>query len=142
MNQAFLDTSGFMATAVAGGTFKSICTIQQPSGNLTPAGAPDGTYVDVAGLVDIVCQAAPTSVGGIRAAEQKSMAEILSMNELHVLLDNYYGDVVITGTNGVTYFGPQPQMRAVIDGTPFDIVGVESDSQHTQTRMEVKKAGI
>lgn len=138
----FIDISQVMDAAIGSGLFVSLCTIQQPDGALDAGGAPSGTYVDVPGLVNIPCMSAPSSVGKISAQEQKSITEILATNYRHVLLAGYYGNVAITGTNGVTYYGPQPNMRAVIDGTTFDILGSESDSQQTQTRMEVRQASI
>lgn len=111
------------------GLFVSLCTIQQPSGVFGPSGAPDGLWVDVTGLVEIPCTAPPISEARLQSTEVKALAEIMSRNILHVLLNGFYAPV-------------SPAWRAVIDGTAYDILGTEHDSQSQMTRMEVQLAQI
>lgn len=154
MNQSLIvDTTQIMAAARATGLFVSTCTIQQPDGVLDSGGAASRTWVNVTGLVDIACMNAPLSLGGlgIVGGEQKTISQILSTDFRHVLLDDYYGDVVVTGTDGNTYYGPQPNMRAVIktynagvlvSTENWDILEAESDSQSTQTRLKLSQVSI
>jgi len=127
-----------MPYALSTGLFVSTCDIQAPSGTFDSGGAPavgsDGKplYVAVAGLQGIKCMSAPMSVGGIGAGETKTPAEILSTQTRHVLLGGYYPQIPAQDDG----------WRAVIDGTVFDLVGAESDSQFTQTRLALKIAQI
>ena len=116
-----------MPVAYALGTFVSLCTIQRPSGNLDAAGYPDGTWANVAGLVNIPCQNAPPSQARVQATEIKQLADTLAVSPRHILLNDYFPAIV-------------PQDRAVVDGTAFDIIGAESDSQSGQTRLELRTA--
>lgn len=127
-----LAIAGVMPAARASGLDVSVCTIQVPSGALTDNGFPDGTYVDVAGLVDLACQVAPTSIARISANTTKLLSEQESCNTSHVLFYDYLPQIETAWRNGG---------RAVIDGEIYsnqDIMGVESDSQNTQTRMTVR----
>lgn len=138
--------SDVMAEARASGLFVSTCSFYQPSGNYTE-GAPDGLFVVVPALADIPCMSAPLSIMAPIATESKTIEYTLSTNDNHVLLDDDYGNVQWTGTDGNTYYGPQTQMRAYItdaDGilTIYDIAGVEEDSQSTQTRLKVRVASV
>ena len=52
MNQGLqYEIEHVMVEANDTGLFVSLCTLQTPSGTFTLSGAPDGLYVDVAGLV-------------------------------------------------------------------------------------------
>ena len=113
------------------GLLVSLCTIQEPSGNIIEAGVPDGTYVNVSGMVDIPCTAPPPSEARIAATEVKALAEIMSLNIHHVLLGGYY-PAIETNT----------EWRAVIDGIDYDILGAESDSQKQMTRLAVRIATV
>ena len=127
------DISDVMPTALASGLFVSLCTIQQWDGTLGASGAPDksaANWDDVTGLVDIQCMAPPEGLfQTIRATEAKTIAEILAMQPLHVLLDAFYPNI-------------ESDMRAVVDGTAYDIMGVEWDSQRIMTRLCVRLAVI
>lgn len=134
MNQTIqYDLEAVMTEAVATGLFGSLCTLQQPSGNLGPSGAPDGTYADVVGLVDIACTAPPPSEARIQATEVKAMAEIMAVELKHVLLSGYY-----PACEGGAAVG----WRAVVDGVDYDLLGAESDSQGMMTRLAIKLAEI
>ncbi len=136
MNQDVIgySTANFMARALATGLFISVCTIQRPSGTLTASGAPNDAYTDVSGLVDIACMDAPTSVAvKILSMEVRNQAEIMTDENRHVLLSGYYPTVVTGWAAG---------WRAIVDGTTYDIAGAECDSQHTQTRLELKAIAV
>jgi hypothetical protein len=129
LNQGFsYELEAVMPMALDTGLFVSLCTIQQPSGNLGVSGAPDRTYVNISGLVDIPCTSAPTSIGSISATERKSVSEIQQSNANHVLLGGHYPQIENGSGQG---------WRAVIDGINYDLLGAESDSQGQMTRIEV-----
>ena len=118
-----------MPQAIATGLFVSLFTAQKPSGNLGPSGAPDGTYVNVSGLVDIPCTAPPPSDARIQATEVRELEVIISSQLKHVLLNGYYPALES---------GIQSGWQAIIDGTTYICLGAESDSQGQLTRVEVK----
>jgi hypothetical protein len=120
-----------MPAAIATGLFVSLCTIQAPDGLPGYGGAPSGNYADVAGLIDIQCMDAVPSDAKIQATEVKDMVEIASKGFRHLLLDNYYPQVTPDGQIP-TYW------RAIVDGVSYDVLGVEHDSQNTQTRLELE----
>jgi hypothetical protein len=121
------EISQVMPQAYAIGLFVSLCTIQRPSGNLDAAGYPDGAWVNVPGLVGIACMNAPPSQARVQATEIKQLADTLAVSPRHILLNGYFPAIV-------------PNDRAVVDGTAFDILGAESDSQSGQTRLELRTA--
>ena len=119
-----------MPTVIASGLLVSLCTIQTPSTTDDAIGAPVGTYVDVVGLIDIPCTAPPEGIGtGISAAEMKEMQYDSGIVPLHVLLNDWYPQIRDLWLAGA---------RAVIDGTPFDLMGSESDSQKKMTRLKLR----
>jgi hypothetical protein len=147
--------SGVMDIYRASGLAVSLCTIQGPA---TPTGSPivwqpatepyvdpqgtaPGIYANIPGLVNLPCQDAPESEGGVTATEIKALSETASIEVRHVLLAGYYpqldtltnwGDIgwraIITNPFGVT--------------TTFDILGAEVDSQRTQTRLKVRQVSL
>jgi len=117
------------------GLMQSVCTIQAPSGNLGVSGAPDGTYADVTGLVNLPCMNAPESVGNIAATEIKNIAEIMSVSLRHVLLNGYYSQL-----DGLNW--GQIGWHAIVDGVEYDILGAERDSQFSQTRLKLRLVTI
>jgi hypothetical protein len=119
--------------AYATGLFVSLFSAQQPSGNLGPSGAPDGTWIPIAGLSNIPCTAPPPSEARIAATEVKALEEILTLQIKHVLLNNYFPQL-----NGAS----DMDWRCLIDGVAYDILGVEHDSQKQMTRLEVRIAAI
>jgi hypothetical protein len=141
MNQAFIHNAilGVMPQALATGLFISLCTIQAPNGLANPDGSPqtDGNgnpiFVNVAGLVNIPCTAPPITDNSIQATEVKALAEILSEEILHVLLNSWYPQLQGGVTEG---------WQAVVDGTVYDLMGAESDSQEQMTRLKVRLAKV
>jgi len=131
MNQSLgLMLDQVMPMVRATGLLVSLCTIQVPSGADDAIGAPSGTYADVAGLINIPCTAPPEGIGtGISAAEMKELQYDSGIVPLHVLLDDWYPQIRDLWLAGA---------RAVIDGTPFDLMGAESDSQMKMTRLKLR----
>ena len=122
-----------MPLARATGLFASLCTFQVPSGALTDNGFPDGSFVDVVGLVGLACQNAPSGMtgGNVQATQMKAIPEDTFSNKSHVLLAGYYPDAETAWRMGG---------RMIVDGQIYqngDILGVESDSQSQMTRVEV-----
>ena len=132
------EISEVMPEFVASGLPVSLCTIQQPDGVLIDAGQPSGKFVNVAGAVGIMCMDAPRTTGErLAATEQKSTPEIQAAVYRHVLLGGFYGDVIPWGD-----VGARPIIRAIITGpdgvsATYEVLGVESDSQQTQTRLSL-----
>lgn len=129
---------GVMPIALDSGLFVSLCDIQEPSGTFDEGGAPavgvDGKplYLPVAGLQGIVCMSAPDSMGGFSGGETKTETEILGVQMRHVLLGAWYPQITAENDN----------WQAIIDGVVWDIISAESDSQDTQTRLELRIAQI
>ncbi len=112
--------------------FSSLCTIVTPPPDVNLAGAPDPSvpYEDLTDHVDIPCIALPLSSGNkVQPTEVKSLMEVYSKNLIHVLLAGYFPLI-------------QSNYRAVVDSIEYDIVGIESDSHHTQTRLAVQKVSL
>lgn len=120
-----------MPAARATGLMVSLMTVQAPDGILGPSGAPSGDFLPVAGLIDIACMNAPQPPSEIKlgSMEYRTPTEVTAQSERHVLLDNYYPTLETNWRYGA---------RAVIDGAKYNICGVESDSQHTQTRVKLE----
>ena len=134
MNQSLsYEIAAVMPAAIATGLFVSLCTIQSPSGTVDAAGAPDGLYNDVAGLVAIPCVDAVPSEARIQATEMKTLADVLGRGLRHCTLDGYYPAILIGWRQG---------WRAVVDGTTYDILGAEPDSQATQTRLQLQQVTL
>ena len=132
MNQSLsYELDAVMEAVRETGLLVSLFTAQSPGNVLGGTGAPDGTYANVLGLVDIACTAPPYSFGdsSIRAEEMKAVPEIAAAGFIHTLLDGYY-PLLAAGWRG--------GWRCLIDGTNYDILGVESDSQSKMTRVSVR----
>lgn len=131
MNQG-LGIADVMPAALATGLFVSLCTITElPTPVvLGPSGSPTAAYVAVSGLTGLRAMKAPINpFQSPRVDETKSTGDQLTEQDEHVLLESYYP--TITTAN-----------RADIDGTTYDIVTVEGDSQGQMTRMRVRLANI
>jgi hypothetical protein len=128
------EIAAVMPLAVATGLFVSLCSAWAPTGALTASGAPTGTYAPVSGLQNIPCMNAPTSEKRITADEAKSESQVLSTNSSHVLLAGYYPLFPAVGADA--------GWQVHIDGVTYDLLGAESDSQDTQTRLNVQVVQI
>lgn len=125
-----IDVSGVMAVALASGLFISVCTIQTPSTSIVGAGQRAISWANLAGHVSIACMDAPEGLENkIDSSENKGVRNITDIDRHHVLLDAYYPAI-------------QVRYRAVIDGTAFDIMAVEHDSQRQMTRLAVRLATL
>lgn len=122
-----------MPAARATGLAVSLMTIQAPNGVLGPSGAPSGDYDDVAGLVDIECMNAPQPPSEIKlgSMEFRTSGEVTAVADRHVLCMDYYPTLETNWRYGA---------RAVIEGIQYNVIGAESDSQHTQTRVALQVA--
>jgi hypothetical protein len=127
------DCASVMAQAVASGLFVSFATLQKPTGNLTPDGAPDGTFTNVAGLVNIPCMDAVLAPGNIEATEAKELEEIMAKSYRHITLNGYYPQCFTTSAGES---GAPKGWRVIVDGVIYDLLGAEPDSQATQTRLK------
>lgn len=141
MNQDIIAASvaGVMPAALATGLFVSTCSISAPA---AASGAISGTYTAVTGLQDIVCMDAPEMFQGsssLSAVEIKSQGQTESMGKRHILLDAYYPQLSPETNWGNV--GWRATVVNSINGTTvvYDIIGVEADSQQTQTRLCARK---
>lgn len=108
-------------------SWPSRCTIQtityatQPGRQQVPTGA-----TNVTNLVNIPCRMAPMSVTVASEREQRTDALIEQSTKYVVKLNGYYPEI-------------QPRlMRAVVDGVPYLIRGMDSDSEHMFSRLFVE----
>lgn len=133
------DIAAVMPTAVNDtGLFISLCTIQEPTGEQTADGSAVMTGGDsgdgwnnVAGLINILCMDAPEAEARIRAKTNRNVEYIEAFQYRHLLLADYYPQIE-----------QFDNWRAIVDGQAWDPIGVESDSQHTQTRLLLQLAGV
>lgn len=135
MNQGLgYEIASVMPNAIATGLFVSLASFTAPPVNQQgPTGNITAPWVAVAGLQSIPCMNAPPSMLRVDATEQKSIADILSRNLRHVLLNGYYPVLFNASRSG---------WRVAIDGVLYDLLGAEADSQLTQTRIELQLAVI
>ena len=128
MNQGILYELGQVLPGVeALGLFDSLCTIQQRTNTVSALGQPDLTdWNDIPGLTNIQSMlsiqrtALPNQAATVRTPEQFD-----TQTQLHLLLNGYFPQIL-------------QQNQAVVDGTPYEIMAVESDSQKTQTRLALR----
>lgn len=137
-SQQPFEVAAVMPAALATGLFISLVTIQQPTGEQTADGSPvmtggdsgDG-WNDITGLINIECMNAPEAEARIRAKTDRSTEYIEAFQFRHLLMNGYYPQVE-----------QFDNWRAVVDGQAYDPIGVESDSQRTQTRLLLQLAGV
>lgn len=142
MNQATIQLaiSGVMAEVIATGLMVSLFTAQEPRPTQGPNGAIAFDYIDIAGLINIPCIAAPESPANIVATEVRALEEITASEIRHVLLNAWY-PTLDAGWRGENSDGKGAWI-ALIDGFQYEISGVESDSQTQMTRVKVKIATV
>lgn len=135
MNQAIIARAiqKVMPAARATGLFVSLATFQSSDFSDFPDGFYSGNYQDVPGLVNLPCTAPPQSELRILAKEVKTTQLITDMAPLHVLLDKFYPTLDAGWRIG---------WRVVIDGTIFDLQGVEHDSQSQMSRVLVLEVTV
>ena len=127
-----------MPAALDTGLFVSLVTIQEPTGEQTADGSQAQTGGDsgdgwnnVPGLINLTAMDAPEADNRIRAKTDRKPEYIESMQFRHLLLSGYYPQIE-----------QYDNWRAIVDGQAYDPVGVESDSQRTQTRLLLQLAGV
>ena len=134
------EISRVMQEAVNTGLFDYVATFQAPDGNYVGSGQASGNYVNVAGLVAIPCMNAPISDTRIQATEVKELEETEALSIRHVLLDSYYPAIPAADPQGwVVFLAPATNPSS---GITYDLLGAESDSQDTQTRVHLRTATI
>lgn len=134
MNQSLsYEFAAVVPAVLATGLCDSFCTIQLPDGILTDAGQPSGVFAPVAGLVGLIVMSAPQTDARIQAAEVKSIENIQTFSPRHVWLAGYYPIIEGLVTQGA---------QAVIDGTAYDLLGAEADSQFRTTRIAIRSSGV
>lgn len=126
--------------AINSGMLVSLCTIQVPDGSQGPSGNPTNTWINWTGMPwGIACMDAVTSAS-VQATEAKALEEIESKALRHVFLNGCYPQLVALKISG-------EQVRALVtdplgNTTTYEVLGVEDDSQGTQTRFECMKVDI
>ena len=120
----------------------SLFTAQEPVPTTGPTGAVEFDYVNVSDptLIAVPCAAPPESSGSIVATEVRGLEDIVASELHHVLLNGYYPQLD-AGWRGENVDGKGAWI-ALIDGTQYEISGVESDSQSQMTRVRVKLATV
>ena len=100
--------------------FPQSCAIQQAAKTQNTTGAEVKTWADVPGWSAIPCRMA-ASGGGERRMPNETYAEITNR-------------IVLSGQ----FNGLISEMRAVVNGTNYDIILVEPDSEGITTRLNVR----
>ena len=132
MQQGFQNAlAQVMPAAVRTGLFRSLATVYKPVRTQGPTGNFIGTTAAVSGLSNIACMDAPN---GFSADETKTEPNILAGSYRHVLLAGWYPLV----SNIAAGAGWQVN----VDGTLYDLLGAESDSQQTQTRLKLQRVTV
>jgi hypothetical protein len=129
VNQDILsDVGQVVQMAVAAGMFPNLCTIQSAATTTNTMGAPVVTpFANITGLVDIPCHSAPPAIEDVRGSDELRKIDRTDTRQMrHVLLAGYFPTIALS-------------MRAVVDGQPWNIVGVESDAFNSQTRLMVQE---
>jgi len=123
--------SAIMPLAVQTGLFISLATFYAPVQTQGVTGNFIGTFAAVSGMVNIPCMDAPD---GFSATERKSVPDVLAERFRHVLLTGWYP----LASNAAAGLGWQVD----VDGTRYDLLGAESDSQHTMTRLKLQRVTV
>jgi hypothetical protein len=117
--------------ANATGLLSSLATIQQRTNTVSATGQPNlSTWNNIADLVDIPCQfsiqrpAMPNPSATVRMPQQ-----VDTLTQYHVLLNGYYPQIL-------------QEHQAVVNGTAYEILAVEPDSQQTMTRLALREYSL
>lgn len=111
--------------------WSSRCTIQItqiPASSTQPSGQhyPGLSYANQFGMVNIPCRIGAMQMDNASDNEHRSLESIESVLKRTVKLNGYYPAI-------------QPRLhRAVVDGVPYMIRGVEHDSERFSTRLMVE----
>lgn len=138
MNQSLnYDLTATVAAVRAANLYSSCVTVRQATNIPDVVGQVDLTsagFADIAGAVAVPCMRAPISPARIYADETKFQNSVESLNVFHLLLDGYYAQVPEAEASLAT-------LQAVVDGVTHEVLGVESDSQKTMTRLKIRQVG-
>lgn len=93
------------------------CTIQQASTTQNEIGEPVETWADLPGHVDLPCRVAPLSMD-----ERAELQLTVTQRTITVLLAGSYPSVTTAH-------------RALVDGTAYNILAAERDSEGVTTRL-------
>jgi hypothetical protein len=104
--------------------FNLECTIQVDTPTYDDHGQPVSSWSSLAGHVAIPCRRAP-----VTEQERRALGQVVE-SATHVVA--LYG----------VYTSITPVMRAVVDGTNYDITGVRTDSDGVLTYLGVKTVRI
>lgn len=108
----------------------SRCAIQDVMVTQDSFGEEQRTYTTVIGLESIPCTKAPISFDSPLGLTENSRGNLTEFRTVqHVTLQGAYPTIT-------------EHMRAVIDGETYDIVGAETDSHTTQTRIKVQQVEL
>ena len=102
--------------------FPSLVTIQEGAVAYDDWGEEELTWGDKAGHVDLPCTIAPVELQVRDKGEKKKEYGTYAIGSHHVTIAGYYPDI-------------QEKMRAVVNGTAYDILLAEWDSQSETTRL-------
>ena len=127
-----------MPQVISTGLLDELFTAQKPDGGQTSTGASDGNFLDVPGLINIACNAAVQSSTGISPTEIRELEEILAKAPRHVMLDADYTALLAGWRDGWRAVVTYP--NGVV--TTYILIGVETDSQTTHTRVELSEVSV
>lgn len=137
-----------MPAALETGLFVSLVTVQQPTGEQTLDGSPASTGGDsgdgwnnIEGLVNLLAMNAPEADARIRAKTERTTETIEAFQFRHLLLGGYYPQIE-QFDNWRCVVDTVPWVANSPTATTYDPIGVESDSQFTQTRLLLQLAGV
>ena len=131
------DIAAVIPAAFESGLILSLVTIQQPTGEQTADGSPIATGGDsgdgwnnVVGMINLQCMNGPEADARIRAKTNRDVDYVEAFQFRHLFIPGYYA---------IEQFD---NWRAIVDGQAYDPLGVEHDSQNTQTRLLLQLAGV
>lgn len=120
---------GVIPAVEEAGLFASTCTIMQRATTTVGSfGQPNtANYSAIDSLTDIPCMFAPQTPGETNQNDTVRMQQQLdTRTEFHCLLDGYFPQIL-------------QQNLAMVDGTLYEIMGNESDSQRQMTRLACRE---
>lgn len=140
MNQSLAyEVDGVMPAVRATGLQISVATFQFPQQDFS-TGMQQDAWIDVNGLRAVACQLGPETDMSVVANEQRTQPLVTSTNLHRLELDAYY-PTIEDGWRGDNVDFPGA-WRVLVDDLPYDIQGVENDSQKQVTRLCVRSVTI
>lgn len=112
----------------AAGFFPSSCDIQERAAGVDAYGVPNGGWADAAGLSNIACSVhtSPYMGGALSRQEAKLADQTITTGITRIVLAGRY--------EGIT-----TSHRAVVDGTTYDVTGVNHDAYGAMTELLVQQ---